>query len=815
MVWAEIYFSGTAWLWPGLLLFVLGVALLFWTYRQPGLSPGLKAACMTLKLLGLLALVLCLLEPTWVGQRAKPGANFFVVLADNSQSLQLADATLSRGEQMKGQLRGERSGWQKVLEENFQLRRYLFDSRLQSTRDYDNLDFQGRATAMRFALKTLEERYQGRPLAGILMFTDGNATDLGEDTLDLSGLPPIYPVVLGKPAQTRDISIEKIAVTQTAFEDAPVTLQLTLKALEAGGETLVAQLWPVPAPEFNAEASPPPLRDPHATPLIEQRLRAGQREEPLSARFQFRPASPGLSFYQVRVVLESERDNPDGVTTEATLANNSHLVVVDRGEGPYRILYVGGRPNWEFKFLNRAISEDEEVQLIGLIRLALREPKFEFKGRRGEESNPLFRGFDRKTEETERYDQPVLIRFNTRDDLELQSGFPKTPEDLFPYHAIVLDDLESGFFTHDQRLLLHRYVSERGGALLMLGGPNSLQDGDHARTPVGDMLPVYLDTPMPSAHPGPLTFNLTREGWLQPWTRLRRTESEERARQDQMPPFQVLHPIRNIKPGASVMATASDNHGNVMPALAMQRFGRGRVATMLVGDLWRWGMKNEETQKDMAQAWRQMLRQLVVDVPPFVTLRAKDQADSALQAVHLEVEPRDKAFRPVENAQVTLKIATAPPAWPTVDAGAGAVPSTNAPQTTLTMPAEAALNSIGLYESSFVPRETGAYLAETIVLDDAGVEVGRARAGWTANPAAREFASLPPNQSLLERIALQTEGRLVDAGELEAFAQSLPFETAPVTESWSLPLWHKTAVLLFTLACFTGEWGLRRWRGLA
>ena len=127
---------------------------------------------------------------------------------------------------------------------------------------------------------------------------------------------------------------------------------------------------------------------------------------------------------------------------EATLANNSRVLVVDRGRGPYRILYVAGRPNWEYKFLNRALAEDEQIQLVGLIRIAKREPKFEFIGRPGESSNPLFRGFGNQSkDEVERYDQPVLVRLNTRDETELVGGFPKTAEELFGYHAVMVDDL--------------------------------------------------------------------------------------------------------------------------------------------------------------------------------------------------------------------------------------------------------------------------------------------------------------------------------------------------------------------------------------
>jgi hypothetical protein len=147
---------------------------------------------------------------------------------------------------------------------------------------------------------------------------------------------------------------------------------------------------------------------------------------------------------------------------------------VDRGKGPYRILYVAGRPNWEFKFLKRAVEEDEQVQLVGLLRVAKREPKYDWRGHTGETSNPLYRGFDEKDQkEAEQYDQPVLVRLNTRDQTELSDGFPKVKEELFEYHAVILDDVEVEFFTRDQMDLLHRFVAERGGGLLMLGGKES------------------------------------------------------------------------------------------------------------------------------------------------------------------------------------------------------------------------------------------------------------------------------------------------------------------------------------------------------
>eukprot|EP01035_Chromulina_nebulosa_P011409 gene11409-15257_t len=99
--------------------------------------------------------------------------------------------------------------------------------------------------------------------------------------------------------------------------------------------------------------------------------------------------------------------------------------------------------------------------------MAKREPKFDFRGRAGETSNPLFRGFgNQSAEEVQRYDQPVLMRLNTRDEVELRAGFPRTPEDLFGYHAVIVDDLEAEFFAPDQAQLLQKFVSERGGGFL-------------------------------------------------------------------------------------------------------------------------------------------------------------------------------------------------------------------------------------------------------------------------------------------------------------------------------------------------------------
>ncbi|MBI2925605.1 MAG: hypothetical protein HYY24_07870 [Verrucomicrobia bacterium] len=834
---ATLLISGREWLLPALGLVGATLLVLLWAYLRGAVSGGVRAACLVLKALGLLALAACLLEPLWSGQRAKPGANFFAVVADNSLGMQIKDrgATLSRGEVLRELLLGTAPTWQGKLEENFQVRRYFFDSRVQATRDFSELAFDGRSSAIGAALQAIAQRYQGQPLAGVLLLTDGNATDLPDGAPDLAGLPPIYPVVLGTDEPIKDIAVQRVGVTQTSFEDAPVTIQADVAADGYEGESLVAQLLDVPpAPGATSIAvtatNVPPRGGTNQAALStaaaaslpkivqEQTQRVRRAGEPTALRFRMRPDKSGISFYHLRVAARSETGQfgDPKLSTEATLANNSRLVVVDRRRGPYRILYVSGRPNWEFKFLRRALEEDDQVELVGLIRIARREPKFEFRGRTGESSNPLFRGFDGKTEDTERYDQPVLIRLNTRDEFELRGGFPKTAEELFAYHAVVLDDLESEFFSHDQMALLEKFVSERGGGFLMLGGAESFHQGKYERTPIANVLPVYLDHLQETKPLENLRLTLTREGWLQPWARVHSEESEEKARLEAMVPFQVLNRMRDLKPGASPIATVTDAHGAQHPALVVQRYGHGRGAALMIGDFWRWGLHDEVARRDMDKAWRQLVRWLVVDVPRRIEMQAEPKPGDPNQAIVLQLRARDAEFHPLDNASasVTVRFVGLPdPAslGGGVSSGGSAVLRTNSVHLT----AEPALNEAGLYQATFIPRETGAYLAEAVVTDANGVEVGRAEAGWTANPDAEEFRSLKPNRALLEAIAKKTGGEILAADKLEEFANRLPNRKVPITEAWSFPLWHQPAVFLFALLCFVAEWGLRRWKGMA
>jgi hypothetical protein len=811
---ASIVLAGRSWLVPCVIALAFLTGALIWaSWRNPA-ERWVSFVCGALKIAGATALALCLLEPLWVSQRARPGANIFGLIADNTQSLQIKDdgRQRSRGELLRDELTADPRSWQSALEKTFQVRRYTFDSRLQSTLDFRDLSFGGRASALGTALRSANERWRGQPIAGVLLFTDGNATDLTGDLPPLEGCPPVFPVVLGEESGLRDISVEKVSASQTAFEDAPVTVQAAVSARGFGGSEIRAELTEIlessnqPAGSISLPPSEGERAGVRGAALMQ---RANGNESELNFRFQIQPDKPGLHFYQLEARAVQDSKNADGSSSEATMVNNRRMVVVDRGQEPFRVLCVAGRPDWEYKFLNRALQEDLQVQMVTLMRIARREPKFQFKGRSGEGSNPLFRGFGAATnEETARYDQPVMVRLNTKDEFELRGGFPKTAEELFKYHAVILDRVEAEFFTHEQMLLLRRFVSERGGGFLMLGSAETFHEGGYAGTAIASILPVYLDRPAEVHLPALFKLALTREGWLQPWTRLRATEADEHTRLAAMPPFEVLNPIRESKPGASILATVSDTENHTYPALVVQRFGAGAVATLMVGDLWRWGIKDEPMQKDLAKSWRQLVRWLVSEVPGRVTVEAQATEDPT--QVRLIVKARDEEFKPLDNAAARLTIRSV---RLLPQSGEASNASTNT--AALDLVAEPSSTEPGKYEATYVLRDSGAYRVEAVVTQPDGHVTGRAAAGWAADPAVDEFRSLKPNRALLETIARRTGGEIVAMADLPDFVRRLPQRAAPITESVSEPLWRRPMVFLFVLGCFIADWGIRRWKGLA
>ena len=761
-----------------LLALPIGILLAFLAWRS-WLPLSLRPLALAFRLLGIAILLLALLDPQRLAQRPLAQANALAILLDNSESMQLDN----RNQSALAALSETTPGWLAELETVYQIRRYGYDRELRRVENFAQLDFAGGRSSLGAGLGQLSSRLSGQPLAGIVVFTDGNATDLAALEAALPNLPPIFPILVGSSSPLPDLSLAHASIRQSPFEDSPLSLRAEIVAQNQQGSIAQLSVDPIELPgqrSLALVAAPPPPT---------QTLRIDQATERQTLTINWNPDTPGLQFYRVALAA---------APNEATTRNNSRLLMADRGKSRYRILYVTGRPNWEYKFLNRALAADPQLDLVGIIRIAKREPKFDFKGRAGESSNPLYRGFGRE-DETERYDQPVIIRMNTRDADELREGFPRDAESLFAYDAIILDDIEADFFSFSQQSLLRSFVSQRGGGLLVLGGTDSFAEGGWGDSPLEQALPIYLDRFVPPPNNRSFTWSLTREGWVEPWTRIRSNESEERIRLNSMPPFLVANLLPHLKPGARQLASLENESGETYPALVARQFGSGKVATLAAGDLWRWGMQDAAQSEDLARFWRQLARWLVTDTTERVSLLAEP---SPTEGIRLLASSLDSEYRPLELGRATLLVRRVSG---DLDSGFRSAEIDMTPVS----------NEPGRFSAELPPLAEGAYFAQVVVTDGAGHSVGQAETGWVSEPSIAEFANLAPNRDLLARLASRTGGELLSLDQLDRLPAALAQRPSPLMETWNDPLWHRSWVLAAALLCFLAEWAIRRRKGLA
>ena len=777
-------------------LAVLSVAV---TYRKMPELHGWRVGAGFLKILGIVLLLLALLEPVLEREMPKKGANLFINLVDNSESQGITEegANRSRSDHVADVL--ARTGddeWQEGLKDRFKVHNYSFGERLQRRENLGSLQFDERSSTLQSALADLRDRYTGKPVGGMLLFSDGNISGFQVEAGELDFPGPVYTVNTAEGDAGRDSTVRNVVVTQSIFEDAPVTIGADIVSTKSKGTPIQVKVY---------DASEKLLETQNYTvPETED------DQHIQSVHFSLKPEKPGVAFYKLEV-------KQTGAESEATLKNNIQYVVANREKGPYRILYVAGTFMANGKFLHRAIEDDKEMKLVRLIRVARKEPRFEFLSREGEETNPLFRGAGKDTDDVESYDQPVLKRLGVRDEDELATGFPLVTKDLFHYDAIILDRIEAGFFRSEQQSLMREFVTKRGGGFLMVGGNNSLASGNWANTPVAEVLPVFVEGEMRypkvvaernkilrNAKAGDLTpppfeqtFNLTREGWLEPWARLRENRSSEESRLSSTKSTFSISEIGAPKPGASVISAykVSGDSGGLYPALVTQSFGKGRSMVLPIADLWRGNLGNRERMQDLYKLWRQLCRKLIADVPRPVKTEIALDSSRFPPTARIKTVVNNREYDPMSDAAVAIAITD-----PNGDVH--------------NVEGDLSLEKPGLYTGEFSAGQEGIYKAVITAKDSNNEVIGSTEAGWVVNPGLEEFQRLTGNAELLRELSARTGGEVIKLDQIDELVRKLEKKSVPIMEKKRTPLWHSPWVLILALVCFMAEWGIKRWRGL-
>ena len=736
--------------WPALLILV-GVALVtvpaLVTYGVArGDSERTDRAMMAAIRLGLVAvLVFILFQPTLVLTSVVPQRNFVGILIDDSQSMRITDEDgVTRSDFVQSNFGGEGSELLRALSEKFTLRFFRFSRDASRLNNMDDLSYSGTATNLGNAMVRAQEELAGVPISGLVVISDGadnSGEALAESLLPLqAGGVPVYTVGLGEEELSPDVQLSRVEMPRTVLVGTSLVVDVIVSHRGYSGQTV--QLLVEDAGQLLASEDVIFERD----------------GEPVLARVRIEAEDAGPRLLRFRVSpQEGER------VTE----NNIRDVLVDVVNEAEKILYFEGEPRWEVKFLRRAVSEDDNLQVVVLQRTA--ESKF--------------------------------LRLDVDDAEELAAGFPKTREELFRYRALILGSVEASFFTHDQLDMIADFVSRRGGGLLVLGGRNAFAEGSYQGTRLAEALPVFMDDELSTgAEPyyTELFVTPTRTGLTHPATQLGQDDNEAvRELWESLPPVTTLNPITRLKPGATGLLTGGpEDDRDRQVVLAYHRYGRGKVIALPIQDSWTWQMHADIPLDDQTHEtfWRQLLRWLSDGVPHQVQAQSEREVVEPGQPVNLAVEVGDSAYAEVNNGNVVAVVHD---------------PSGNS----TTVPLDWDVEQDGHYDGGFPTAGPGLYQV-SVHATRAGDTIGTAVTYVNVAPSDDEYFDASMRGTTLRRVADQTGGLFYTPETVETLPEDIGLTGAGVTLTEERDLWDMPVLLLLVLSLMAAEWGYRRKRGL-
>ena len=722
---------------------VIGTILTYRAARGRGSTARHKFVLTVLRVATLGVLLFCLFRPVLVVKAAVSQQNFLAVLVDDSRSMQIADWNgKTRADFIRQEFTGTQGAVAKALSDRFVVRTFRFSSAAHRMGAPSELTFAGSQTRLATSLDTARQELAGLPLAGVVLVSDGaDTTDasLADALLNLKAASvPVFTVGVGQDRLPRDIQVSRINVPRSALKGTSLLVDAVVTQSGYAGDTVTLDV------------------EDEGRIVGSQEVRLPADGEPTAVRVRFTASDAGSRRVRFRIA-----PRPGELVTH----NNARDALIDVRDRREKILYFEGEPRFEYKYIRRAVAEDTNLQVIGLLRTA---------------DNKYYR------QELDNPDQ-------------LAAGFPRTREELFGYRGLILGSVEAGAFTGDQLRMIAEFVERRGGGLLVLGGGRSFAEGSYAGTPVADVMPVVLERAQRTGGAPELArlkVHPTRAGEAHAVTQLGSTEQQSASRWNSLPGVTSVNALRTVKPGATILLSGTDERRREQIVLAYQRYGRGKALAFPIQDSWLWQMHVSISVEDMTHEnyWRQLLRWLVDGVPDHVEAHTNAERVEAGETVTVTASVVDPTFLEINDARVVAQVA--------------------GPKGPIEVPMQWTGEKSGEYRGTFVAPDEGGYSAR-VEATRADKPLGTSTVQLRASPGDAEYFDATMQEARLRRIADETGGRFYTPNTMSALPEDLSYSGRGVTTTEERDLWQMPIVLILLVGLVCAEWGYRRAVGLA
>ena len=726
--------------WPVWVLFIILIAIaagLGWSIwqRRAAISASVQGArtvgVWILQTLLVALLLLLLWQPAISVATLRPQQNVVAVVIDDSRSMATQDIGSSRRAVAQNTLN---SGLIKSLQAKFQVRLYRLGDHVERIEKADVLNSAAPATHIGSGLKEVLADAATLPIGAIILLSDGADNAGGIDLDTISEIKrqriPIHTIGFGSEKFSHDIELTDVVLPAKSLPQSRLKAEFAFRqngfaherarvAIRDGGKLL-------------------------ATQDITFKNDGAAQTEPVL----FNAGPAGVKNLEFSI---------DPLPAEENKNNNRLVRVLNVVNAKPRVLYIEGEPRWDYKFLRRAVEDDQNIEIHSILRTTQNK---------------------------------VYVQVPPGSHAEfLKSGVPTTVEDLFGYQGIILGSVEANYFTANQQELIQQFVDRRGGGLLFLGGRASLADGGYDKAPFSDLLPVILPNHKNTFHRDPATPELTGAGRDSLICRIEENPDKNVDRWKHLPYLMNYQETGTIKPAALVLAEMTAA-GHKLPLLVTENYGRGRTAVFATGGDWRWQMLQPVSDMSHEVFWRQLLRWLVSDTPARVVASTPRPVVSDEGRVTLRAEVRNTTYLPTSDAQVEARI----------------VGPDGAPQNVEFHPDPL---KQGAYSAEWDAEKPGSYIAE-IVARRGQEELGRDVVTLRREDGVAENFHLEQNRELLEKLSAQTGGRYYRPDQAAKLGEDISYSDAGITVRETKDLWDMPIVFFLALLLRSSEWLLRR-----
>lgn len=648
-----------------------------------------------------------------------------------------------------------------------------------------------RLTDLAGALERVRKEIPRETLAGVLLVTDGRntaPTDVEAAASKLAGDGiPISALAIGSSRPPVNASIVDVESPETVMAEDTLPVEVRLKLTGMKGRTVRAKLYD--GDEVVAERSLDVAHDDFAT----------------SVRLEHSPETQGMKEYRVAL----EPIGADAAEKQAFAEDDERSFSVAVTDDRTEILLLEGRPRWEYNYLrNLFAGRDARVQLQAVL---FQPDKLEGQG-----------------------DRPRVHASASREAHEVEATHaPENEAEWLKFDVVILGDAGREDLTDEMLKHLHAFVHRRGGALIVIAGPQAMPHR-YVDTPLAEMLPFQVAPTQESQFASPeesFRFRLTPSGVRHAIMRQADTSEASVAVWDQVPPIDWRHAIVGAKPGAAVLAYAGDPEkekdfeprpGDEAEAaearrilrdayqkeralVAIQNFGSGRVMALNTDRTWRlrYRVGDERHHRFWGQAVRWAAGEKLQSGTQFVQLGSDRVRYEMGQPVQVTVKLSDPFFEPIDDKKASVKLY-------------------RGEELALTVPLAP------------IPEAPGSYRAELGVLPNAGAyrlaldspEVKRVFAGQAEESVestitvdapqtvARELIDPTADRATLQRIVGQSQGVVVEADDAERALERFAAGSETTFEMRSIVLWDGWPLLGVLVSLVSAEWIVRKTGGL-